>query len=281
MRALFLLFLSFFVTSCQLENTVSDQVVARVGDQYLYASTLEKHLHDHLSFADSATVAQNFINTWAKEQLLLDKAVFNLNANKQNELEDLIRQYRSDLYINTYQEEWLKTRLDTLITNEQIDAYYKENKQNFRLHQDLLRGRYIEIPLANFNRASIRTSLRRFNQEDRAFLDSISLQFNAAHLNDTIWLRPQAFFGKMGRTTPKLYSRYLKSNRFFEIEDSLDLYLVFVAEVRRRNQVAPVGHVRTTLEQILLNKRKLDMMRQLDRDVLEEAVKQNVFELYE
>ncbi len=280
MRALYL-FCSLFILSCQLENTVSDKVVARVGDQYLYASTLEKHLRENLSFADSAIVAQNFINTWAKEQLLLDKAVFNLNATKQNELEQLIQQYRSDLYISTYQEEWLKARLDTLITDDQMVAYYEENKQNFKLHQDLMRGRFIKIPLANFNRTSIQQSLRRFNFEDRAYLDSISLQFDAAILNDSIWYRPQAFFAQLARPTPELYSRYLKSNRFFEIEDSLDLYLVFVAEVKRRNEVAPLAYVHATLEQVLLNKRKLDMIRQLDRDVLDEAIKQQVFELYD
>lgn len=281
MRPLILFGFVFIVLSCQFEKTVSDKPIARVGDQYLYFSDLQKNLRTSLSLADSATVAQNFINSWAKEQLLLDKAVFNLNNAKQNELEELIQRYRSDLYINTYQEEWLKVRMDTLVTLQQLDSYFAENKQNFKLHQDLIRGRYIEIPKANFNRASIRSALRRFDRNDRAFLDSISLQFNGALLNDSIWLRPQEFFGRMDRGASDAYGRYLKSNRFFEIEDSLDLYLVFVAEFRRRNEVAPMSHVRATLKQILLNKRKLEMMRQLDRDVLQEAVKENVFEQYE
>ena len=281
MRPLILFGFVFIVLSCQFEKTVSDKPIARVGDQYLYFSDLKKNLPTSLSLADSATVAQNFINSWAKEQLLLDKAVFNLNNAKQNELEELIQRYRSDLYINTYQEEWLKVRMDTLVTLQQLDSYFAENKQNFKLHQDLIRGRYIEIPKANFNRASIRSALRRFDRNDRSFLDSISLQFNGALLNDSIWLRPQEFFGRMDRGASDAYGRYLKSNRFFEIEDSLDLYLVFVAEVRRRNKLAPMSHVRATLKQILLNKRKLEMMRQLDRDVLQEAVKENVFELYE
>ena len=57
--------------------------------------------------------------------------------------------------------------------------------------------------------------------------------------------------------------------------------LVFVEEVRRRNELAPISHVRSTLKQIMLNKRKLDMLRQFDRDVLDEAVKENIFEQYD
>lgn len=280
MRVLLLSFLAL-VTTCRLDESKSDRAIARVNDQYLYASEISEKLGENLNSADSASIVTNYINTWAKEQLMLDKAVFNLNASQQDNLEDLIRRYRNDLFIKTYQEEWLKARVDTVVTEQEVQTYYSENKENFRLHQDLIRGRYVELPLANFNRASVKKAVRRFNAEDRSYLDSLSLQFNSTLLNDSIWLRPQTFFGRINRPTPDAYEPFLKSNRFFEIEDSLDLYLVFVEEVRRRNEVAPIAHVRSTLKQILLNKRKLDMMRQFDRDILEEAVQENIFELYE
>lgn len=280
MRIALLSFL-MLVATCSLENTTSDKPVARVNDQYLYASEIATSLGENLSSTDSASMVQNYINNWAKEQLLLNKAVYNLNAKEQEDLEVLIRRYRNDLFIKTYQEEWLKARVDTLIPFSEIEAYYAENKQNFRLQQDLVRGRYIELPLSNFNRSAIRKAFRRFNTDDQTYLDSISLQFDSALLNDSIWLRPQTFFGRMKRPTSDRYERYLKSNRFFEIEDSLDLYLVFVEEVRRRNEIAPISHLRSTIKQIVLNKRKLDMLRQFDRDILDEAVKENIFEQYE
>ncbi|MDA0780359.1 MAG: peptidyl-prolyl cis-trans isomerase [Bacteroidetes bacterium] len=280
MRIALLSFLTLF-TTCRLDKPNTDSVVARVNDKYLYISEIEAHLGDNLSSADSASVVQNYINTWAKEQLLLDKAVFNLTPAKQTDLEALIRRYRNDLYIKTYQEEWLKARVDTLVEDAEMDAYFKENKQHFKLHQDLMRGRYIKLSSFNFNKPSVSKALRRFNPEDRTYLDSISLQFNNSYLNDSIWLRPQTFFSRINLPTPASYERFLKSNRFFEMEDSLDLYLVFVEEVRRRNEMAPISHVRSTLKQIILNKRKLEMLRQFDRDILNEAVKENIFETYE
>ncbi len=280
MRIAILSFLTL-VTTCRLQKATSDNVVARVNDHYLYQSELTDKLGESLSSADSASIIQNYINSWAKEQLLLDKAVFNLNAAKQKDLESLIRRYRNDLFIKTYQEEWLKARVDTLVTNAEIEAYFKANKQNFKLHQDLMRGRYIKLSLSNYNKSSVRRALQRFNAEDRTYLDSISLQFNSAFLNDSVWLRPQTFFSRLNRRSPESYGRFLKSNRFFEIQDSLDLYLVFIEEVRRRNEVAPISHVSSTLKQIMLNKRKLEMLRQFDRDILDEAVKENIFEQYE
>ena len=280
MRYAFLL-LIVFVSSCQLKEVSSDKIVARVNNQYLYASEVNDHIRANLSSADSTSMAKNYINAWVKEQLLLEKAVFNLNPSQQTSLENLIRQYRNDIFIKTYQEEWLKSRMDTLVTPQEIEAYYKENKQNFKLHQDLVRGRYVQLPLANFNKASVSRALRRFNDSDRNYLDSISLQFNSAYLNDSVWFRPQAFFNRINRSSPQEYDRYLKSKRFFEIEDSIDLYLVFVEEVRRRNEIAPLSNVTPTLKQILLNKRKLETMRQFDNDILEEAIKNKTLEIYE
>ena len=280
MRYVFLL-LILLVSSCQLKEVSSDKIVARVNNQYLYASEVNDHIRANLSSADSTSMAKNYINAWVKEQLLLEKAVFNLNPSQQTSLENLIRQYRNDIFIKTYQEEWLKSRMDTLVTPQEIEAYYKENKQNFKLHQDLVRGRYVQLPLANFNKASVSRALRRFNDSDRNYLDSISLQFNSAYLNDSVWFRPQAFFNRINRSSPQEYDRYLKSKRFFEIEDSIDLYLVFVEEVRRRNEIAPLSHINPTLKQILLNKRKLETMRQFDNDILEEAIKNKTLEIYE
>lgn len=280
MRYVFLL-LILLVSSCQLKEVSSDKIVARVHNHYLYASEVNAHIRENVSFADSASMAKNYINAWVKEQLLLQKAVFNLNPYQQASLERLIRQYRNDIFIKTYQEEWLKSRMDTLVTSQEIEAYYNENKQNFKLHQDLVRGRYVQLSLTNFNKASVSRALRRFNESDRNYLDSISLQFNSADLNDSVWFRPQAFFNRINRSSPKEYDRYLKSKRFFEIEDSIDLYLIFVKEVRRRNEIAPLSHINPTLKQILLNKRKLETMRQFNNDILEEAIQNKTLEIYE
>ena len=281
MRYVFLLLILLLVSSCNLKEVSSDKIVARVYNHYLYASEINEHIRENLSSADSASMAKNYINAWVKEQLLLQKAVFNLNPYQQASLERLIRQYRNDIFIKTYQEEWLKSRMDTLVTSQEIEAYYNENKQNFKLHQDLVRGRYVQLSLTNFNKASVSRALRRFNESDRNYLDSISLQFNSAYLNDSVWFRPQAFFNRINRSSPKEYDRYLKSKRFFEIEDSIDLYLVFVKEVRRRNEIAPLSHINPTLKQILLNKRKLETMIQFDNDILEQAIKNKTLEIYE
>jgi Fe-S cluster biosynthesis and repair protein YggX len=40
-------------------------------------------------------------------------------------------------------------------------------------------------------------------------------------------------------------------------------------------------YVKPTLKQILINKRKLELMRQFDREIIEEGFRQKSYELYE
>ena len=54
-----------------------------------------------------------------------------------------------------------------------------------------------------------------------------------------------------------------------------------VEEVVLRNELAPLEYVTPTLKQILINKRKLELMRQFDREIIEEGLQQNTYEVYE
>ena len=54
-----------------------------------------------------------------------------------------------------------------------------------------------------------------------------------------------------------------------------------IEEVVLRNDLAPLEYVAPTLKQILINKRKLELMRQFDREIIEEGLRQNTYEVYE
>ena len=114
-----------------------------------------------------------------------------------------------------------------------------------------------------------------------AFLDSIALQFTTYSLNDSMWIQANQFFDRISPIDEASQKNYLKNNKIFELEDSLEVYLVAVNEVIKRNQTAPLSYVRPTLKQILINKRKLELMQQFDKAVIEEALQKNMFEVYE
>ena len=52
--------------------------------------------------SDSIIFVQNVINDWATNQLLIDGAIQNLNDETQFEFEQLVQQYKIDLYSSAY-----------------------------------------------------------------------------------------------------------------------------------------------------------------------------------
>ena len=278
MRKIILILL---IISCELENNSKEDPIARVNDNFLFFSDIQESLDENMSQNDSMLAVNSAINNWASKKLLYEKAIFNLSNSKQNELDLLVNSYESDLYISNYEKEWLKARVDTIVSNEQLQSYYNENKNKFRLRQDILLPRFIELPIENFNKTQIVRSFRRLNFQDKIYLDSISLQFKSSFINDSVWLRPELFFNKFKIENKIKYNRYLRKKSFFEIKDLESLYLVYISDILRKNDYAPMSYVKPTLVQILLNKRKLEMKKQLKTDILKQGIAENNFEIYD
>ena len=273
--------LILLILSCELENNSKEEPIARVNDNFLFFSEIQESLDENMSQNDSMLAVNSAINNWASKKLLYEKAIFNLSNSKQNELDLLVKSYESDLYISNYEKEWLKARVDTIVSNDQLQSYYNENKNKFRLRQDILLPRFIELPIENFNKTQIVRSLRRLNFQDKIYLDSISLQFKSSFINDSVWLRPELFFNKFKIDNKIKYNRYLRKKSFFEIKDLESLYLVYISDILRKNDYAPMSYVKPTLVQILLNKRKLEMKKQLKTDILKQGIAENNFEIYD
>ena len=277
-------FISFLllllISACNLPTNDESDAVARVGENYLFSSDLQDQIGPRYN-GDSLQIANRLIDDWAEQLLYLKKAEINLNATEKKRLDKLVRTYRNDLYVKTYKDMAIQSQLDSVVDQVEIQDYFEQNKANFRTNKDLLRGRYVRVRNENFNLNTIRRSLRRFNDLDKIFLDSIALQFTTYSMNDSIWVHASQFFNRLPLIRERRYKNFLKNNTFFELQDSLEVYLVVVEEVVLRNELAPLEYVTPTLKQILINKRKLELMRQFDREIIEEGLQQNTYEVYE
>ncbi|THD65846.1 peptidyl-prolyl cis-trans isomerase [Robertkochia marina] len=268
------------ITGCTYMNSAeAEGAVARVGENYLLEDEVNNSLGNGLTAEDSAIVSANYINEWAKDQLLFERARINISEEKQQEFEQLVSKYRADLYINAYKEALVNQSMDTVVGPGELEEYYENNKQNFRLNEDLLRLRYISLPKDFTGLEEIREAFRRFEEEDVNRLRETALKFKFYSLNDSSWVRTAEVVKKIPMITPENKDQYLKKSQFFELSDSLGVYLVTVKEVLKRTETPPLDYVEPAIKKILLNKRKLEYIRKLEQELLEEATRDNEFEL--
>ena len=272
----FLLFIG-----CDFIENKPDQVLARLGDEFYYKSDLIEIFPTGLSEEDSVIFVKNRINNWAKEKLLFKKALVNLGDKKQGDLNQLIESYKNELFSYAYQEKIVKSAMDTFISEQSVREYYNINKLNFKLKQEIINARYLKINSENYNLKDVVKRFKRFKQSDKIFLDSISLQFSSYYFNDSLWINKDVFFNKLPDINDRLKQNIVKNKLFYRLEDSLELYLINIKNYKLKNDIAPFDFIKSTLKQVLLNKKKLEFISKFENEIIEDALQQNEFEFYE
>ena len=274
--------LLFFLVICcdQFYDVKQDVVVARAGNSYLYRSELRDNITVFSSKTDSIIQSENYINNWARKQLLFDQAIINLDIEAQTKMDELVNSYRSDLWRRSYKEFIVKSNIDTVISKTEIETYYRENQNNFRLNEAMVNLRYIALPSENIDLLEIKNKLIRFQEEDIRFLDSLTFQFNSYVLKDSLWLTKRELIRTLPLINENNFENYLKKSQFFLIEDAFEVYLLFVNNYMLRNEVAPLVSIENTIRKIVFNKRKLDFIKQFDKEILQDAIRTKKFQHY-
>lgn len=273
------LFLFLFL-SCEQLTPKNEKVIARVGEIYLYASDLEGQLTAFNNKSDSLLKTRNFIDSWAKSQLLFQLAEQNLKNEALEDLEELVKNYRNELYANTYLQSVVNTSLDTLVSTNEIDSFLIANNSVFKLNAPLYKARFIHLPPDNVDQFEIQRSFERFNQKDQLFLDSLSFQFYDFLLSDSIWLNRRDLINEIAFLSKQNPDQYLKKSQFFRVEDSLGVYLLYIKEFLEKGATAPRSLVESTIENIIRNQKKLKFIKQFEKEILQDAIKSKNYETY-
>ncbi|WP_460219295.1 peptidyl-prolyl cis-trans isomerase [Psychroserpens sp. MEBiC05023] len=267
--------------SCDVFKETDDRVpVARVGDVYLYEEDIKELVIEGTPKEDSTQIVTSYINRWATQQLLLDGAERNLPQGKQADFNKLVNQYKNDLYTKAYLEALVNKSIDTVVNLEDAQSVYEANQETFKLNEELVKFRYITIPQNAINEDEIKERFRRFDNQDKRYLDSISVQFKTYSLNDSMWVKASQITEKISVLNSENKKELLKKSNFVQLKDSLDLYLMQIKDVLNQNDLAPLEYVKPTIKQIVINKRKLELIKQLEKDITKDAIKNKQFEIY-
>jgi hypothetical protein len=268
-------------TSCNLFKSDSKTTaIARVNSDYLYKEDIDNLIPPGIAKEDSIVIVRNFIDRWAAQKLLIRVAEVNLNASKKAEFDTLIQQYKVDLYTKAYLEEVVKRTTDTVVTLAELKAYYKENKENFKTNGTLVRLRYINIKKDNPKYEIIKSKFFDFRKSDKKFWDTYSMQLNSFALNDSIWVDMSQVYAKLPFINPDNREKYILSGKTIQKTEAGNNYLVKISNVIDKNQIAPFDYLRPTLQEVIINKRKLELIKNFEKEIIDDAIKDKKYEVY-
>lgn len=253
--------------------------VARVNKYYLYKDDLAGMVPPGTPPEDSARRVEAYVNSWIRKQLLMHEALKKININEA-ELERKILDYRYSLITYEYQAYYIRQHLDTAITQADIQKYYEDNRDNFILKQNIVQATFIKVPKNAPRINKLKELILSKKDKDREELKSYCLSFSAAyHISDSTWM----VFDELVKNTPLAdipnKVQFLRNYSYYETSDENYLYFLKVDAYRISDNLSPLEFVRDDIKNILLNKRKVELVRKLEDEVYTAAQRNKEFEI--
>ncbi|MEI6822768.1 MAG: hypothetical protein WCL51_12610 [Bacteroidota bacterium] len=275
LRLLTLLTIVLFLISCNKKK--NEVIVATAFEYNLYKSDLKGIVPPNTSKNDSVLIIKNYLNNWVRQKIILHKADKNL-TNNQKDFTEQIENYRNSLVVYNYESKLITQLLDTVVKKEQIEDYYKKNTDNFLLKNNIIKVNYIKLSSKSPYKAKIKQML--FSGSDKNQLYKQCSQ-NAAnyYIDDDKWL----LFDDLLKEIPiETYDQeaYLRNHRTIEISDSSFYYLINIKDFKIKESISPLSFEKENIRNIIINKRKLELINKMHDEVYQDALKNKDFKIY-
>ena len=254
-------------------------VVAEVGNERLYLDQINEVIPAGMDSNDSTLMADDYVKKWVKKELMIKKAEENL-TDEQKDLSQEIEDYKNSLIIYKYKNELIKQRMDTVVTDEQILEYYLANPDNFNLLQNIVKAIFIKIPNEFANPQQLKDLCNDTSPEGLNELRDFCYQYAKGF---DIFMDNWVNFDVVLKNIPKEVpdpEQFLTHNNLIEMKDADYYYLVSIQDYKLKNELAPIEYVRENIKNLLLNRRKIEFLKQMEDNVYTEGVRQNRFKIY-
>jgi len=278
-KILFVVTLIVFNACTKLNDNNEQKKLARVYDKYLYASDIDFLIGENITPEDSAVITANYINNWIKEQLLLEKAEEYLPDEKKD-IKKQIENYRTSLLIFKYRQMLIDQKLDTIVKDEEIQKHYEENRENYVLHNNIVKVLYLKFSKESPDINDVKKWYKSDDDESKQKLDEYCYKYANKYddFNDD-WVK----FSDLRKQIPLQISNagnYLKYRKYIEVEDSIFYYFVRIKDYKLKGTVQPLEYSRLKIKSIILNKRRFKYFDDLENHIYNSALDRNDFIIY-
>ena len=278
---LYIIFLSLATSCSWFSHKKNNELpVARVYDAYLYPSDIKGVGTGLGKPEDSAEAVKNYIDSWIRHQLILRYAEDNL-PEKNEEIADQLKDYKESLIIYSYETELINQKLDTTVSDDEIQKYYTDHKENFELKTGIVQLKYVMLEMKpKMKLDSLRKWIKNSNEINDSKLKNYcqdeAVKFS---IDDNTWFEPEQLLTLL--PTEKFdieNTQYTKA--YTEVPDSNYLYLIKFQNYKFEGNDAPLSFVRQSIYNIIMNKRKLDFITNIHNNIYNNAKDNGKIELF-
>lgn len=242
--------------SCNPNAGMDGEYIAVVDDNHLAYSDIEGFAVGSDSPEDSVFMLRAYVQNWIKDQLLIREAEKNMPEDFN--IEKLVADYRSSLILANYLEKVIEKELDTIVTPQQINDYYQDNKHQYTLLEPILKYDYVKVSKDKKGLKDLEKSWTSMSEADiQTFCASQQCEF--LQLDSKSWSPDNEL---LSIVPPKILSASdLKKNTSFVKSDDDFKYFVKVSDYVGKGDVPPLEFIESKIVSVILNNRKQELLK--------------------
>lgn len=248
--------------------------LVEVGDAFLYKEDLDAALPVGIHDKDSVRFAEDYIRNWVEDVLLYGKAEGNIPDNEK--IDQQVAAYRRALIMHTYQEELVRQKLGTEVSEEEIEAYYEAHAAQFRAEQPYIQGLFMKVPVQTRNLNQVRNWYKRNTQDAIDGLEKFSIAHAVSYEYFYDRWRPVSEFAlKMPLEALETDMDYLKRNKNVEVRDTVYCYFLHVEQFLPKGDPLPLEYAKNEIKEMIINLKRVAFINQIKNDLYREASENN------
>lgn len=278
-KVLPLLFLLCSLSSCKMfDRLFRDDIVARVGSEVLYRTDIEALNIKGYSKEDSVRIVSRYIMSWAKSRLLLDLAESRLSKEEKN-VEEQLEEYRRQLLVYRYEKSYVEQRLDTLVLEDEYRLFYDANPESLGAQVPYFQGVVVKISMNSPNINTVRSLSRKSDEDSRSRLRDLCYISAEKYFFLEEWTPLDYISHEIGLDMPEIVKAIENYGRM-ERESSGYLFIVFADEYVPQGGLIPYSAARNKMKEVILSRRKQELLTTLERNLLNDAMNSSKFIIY-
>lgn len=275
--SVYLFLLSCF--ACQLsseENKGQDKLLAQVFNRSLFQSELEGMILPGTSPQDSSLIVNSFVERWVRDNVLMHQAERNIS--KELNIDELVRNYRASLILHNYEKTLVELELDSVISTQELQTYYEENKEHYQLKAPILRCYFMKLNRETAPLDQIKDWWRKPTDNMSKLIEYANEYANSYMLNDSIWYDQETIFGQLPEQMARR-TKFRAKEKTNASDDQYD-YFLYIIETKPEGSIAPVNYLSPQLSRVILHHRKLKLLKDKREEMYEREFRKNNIKIY-
>ncbi|MEZ4883480.1 MAG: peptidylprolyl isomerase [Chitinophagales bacterium] len=272
-----------FLSACSLfgssDASNENEPIARVFNQFLYRSDLEKMLGDNYTSEDSVNLSNYYMYDWIHHNLLLKKAELEL-PNSKDEIEQKIADYRASLLLFLYEQNLLQKNMDTVITESDISNYYQEHQESFLLRDPILKVQFVILKKESPQLDSVRYWLKSGSEMAMKSLQTYCFQYAINFSLSPTWHTLEQFSQEIPISEEEV-DELLSDASLFETRDAVNIYFVKIEDYGLQGKLAPLDYKKGEITKMMVNKRRIEHIKEMKDEIYKDALEKNQYEVFD